>query len=257
MSWFDWIVVLIFILCTLVLIHLCTKSERRKTPPTESKILISTIKDKSTIPAHIFENRRRFAKNYEHVVYDDEECVRFLERHYDASVSNKFKEIRSGAHKADLFRYAYLYKFGGLYVDIKTLFVKDIDEIFTDPTLCYLIVTKTAGLIYNGIIHTPPNNPVMYEMLLRSMEVQPFHEHYFNIKHGTQIIQSKLREPLKQGLNNTVAGVPNFMILFEEFFDKSFCNNQVDRYGFCTFVIDEHERPIIKIRDASYTPNYS
>ena len=46
------------------------------------------------------------------------------------------------------------------------------------------------------------------------------------------------------------------MIFYEEFFDKSYCNNKTDRYGFCTFVVDESNKPIIQIRDHMYTPNY-
>ena len=34
-----------------------------------------------------------------------------------SSVKETFRKLK-GAHKADLFRYCYLYKFGGIYLDI-------------------------------------------------------------------------------------------------------------------------------------------
>lgn len=240
----------IFVLLTLALIVSATGNT------STSKVLISTIKDKKQIPDYIFENRKRFAKNYNHIVYSDDECIQFLKKYYGTRISKKFQEIKSGAHKADLFRYAYLYKFGGLYMDIKTILIKDLDEIFTDLKLCYFIVTRGSRLMYNGIIYTPPNNPMMYEMLMKSMKIQEGDRYEFNIKHGTDIIRSKVLSTLKLGYNETKDGVPNIIIFWEEFFDKSVCENNMDRHGFCTFVVDERQRRIIKIRDSAYTPNY-
>jgi len=255
MKYLDWIILFLCILCIITVIHVYGKP--KKDVAIKPKTLISTIRNKSTIPEYIFENRNKFAKNYDHIIFDDKECVEFLEKYYGKQFSNKFKEIKNGAHKADLFRYAYLYKYGGLYVDIKTIFIKNVNEIFTDQNLTYFIFTKNNNTFYNGIIYTPPKNPIIYEMLLKSVEIQPFHEYYFNLKCGSKIIGNNiLSSRIQQGLNLTDDYIPNIMILYEEFFDKSYCNNKTDRYGFCTFVVDEGNKPIIKIRDHEYSPNY-
>ena len=134
---------------------------------------------------------------------------------------------------------------------------KNVNDIFTDQNLTYFIFTRKNGTFYNGIIHTTPKNPIIHEMLLKSMEIQPINEYYFNLKYGTKIIQNYiLSSRIKQGINITKDYTPNIMIFYEEFFDKSYCNNKTDRYGFCTFVVDESNKPIIQIRDHMYTPNY-
>lgn len=255
MKYYHLLLLFLCILCIITVIHLYGKPKKAVTM--KPKILLSTIRNKSKIPEYIFENRNKFAKNYDHIIFDDNECVEFLDKYYGKQFSNKFKEIKNGAHKADLFRYAYLYKFGGLYVDIKTILIKNVNDIFTDQNLTYFIFTRKNGTFYNGIIHTPPKNPIIHEMLLKSMEIQPINEYYFNLKYGTKIIQNYiLSSRIKQGINITKYYTPNIMIFYEEFFDKSYCNNKTDRYGFCTFVVDESNKPIIQIRDHMYTPNY-
>ena len=93
------------------------------------KVIVSTIKDKKKIPSYINENRQQYAPNYNHIFFDDNDCISFLEKHYKQKYTDAFKNMKSGAHKADLFRYAYLYKMGGLYVDVKTLFYKNVNLI--------------------------------------------------------------------------------------------------------------------------------
>ena len=225
------------------------------------KVLISTIKDKSKIPKHILDNRKRFASNYDDIIFDDKECIEFLEKHYGKKVSDKFKEIKGGAFKADLFRYAYLYKFGGLYVDIKTIFLKDINTIFTDPHSCYIIITPKFKQMYNGVIYTPPNNKIMYDLFIKSTKYNFDNitiNYTFNTKYGyNYLTQINSNVPMKIGYNETKHDIPNIVIMYEIFLPKHFCNNKLDRYGFCTFIVDENNTRVIKVRDSSYKPNYT
>ncbi len=222
------------------------------------KVLISTIKDKSKIPEYILENRKKFASNYVDLIFDDEDCIKFLEKYYGKKVSDKFKEIKKGAHKADLFRYAYLYKFGGLYVDIKTIFIKDVDTIFIDPRICYLTIEESKHKnVYNGVIYTPPNNKIMYDLFIKSTQITDSDTYFYNVKYAYKyLIQINDNVPMKIGYNETKQDIPNIVIMHEVFKDKSFCNNKLDRHGRCTFIVDENNNFVIKVRDSSYTPNY-
>jgi hypothetical protein len=223
------------------------------------KVLISTIKDKSKIPKHILENRKKFASNYVDIIFDDEDCIKFLEKYYGKKVSDKFKEIKKGAHKADLFRYAYLYKFGGLYVDIKTVFIKDVDTIFVDPHICYLTIVPRFNPkhVYNGVIYTPPNNKIMYDWFIKSTEITDLDIYFFNVNYAYKYLtQINSNVPMKIGYNETKHDIPNIIIMQVISMDKSICNNKLDRHGLCTFIVDENNTSVIKVRDSSYTPNY-
>lgn len=237
--------------------HSVNKLENYQNKDIAPKVLISTTKDKSKIPKRVLENRKRFASNYEERIFDDKECIEFLEKYYGKKVSDKFQEIKLGAHKADLFRYAYLYKFGGLYVDIKTVFIKDVNTIFVDPTVCYLTITPQSKCLYNGVIYTPPNNKVMYDLFIKSTEITDADIYEFNTNYGYKYLsQIEFDSPMKIGYNETKHNIPNVVIMHEIFMHKSFCNNELDRHGFCTFIVDENNTLVVKVRDSSYTPNF-
>ena len=50
--------------------------------------------------------------------FDDAACRAFLAQHLSERVARAFDGLRPGAFKADLFRYAYLFVRGGVYVDL-------------------------------------------------------------------------------------------------------------------------------------------
>ena len=124
-----------------------------------------TIKNKANIPRYIYEQYQKYAPGFKLDIFDDEDCKEFLRREYDESYVQKFEELETGAHKADLFRYAYLFKRGGLYMDVKTVLMRDLDKILDDfPTKFVMVKTVNAkqydivndnGSMYNGVIYLP------------------------------------------------------------------------------------------------------
>ena len=140
------------------------KTRVRKTP----KILIQTYHNKSKIPNKVYKNIEKYAPNYEHLVYDDEDCINFLKTNYNSLIVNKFNNFKKGAHKADLFRYCWLYKNGGVYMDIKIKLIKPLSEILTEENKLYTVLSDFKGTIFQGIISTPPNNPV-FKILINKL----------------------------------------------------------------------------------------
>lgn len=51
--------------------------------------------------------------------FDNDDCERFLSEHYPKEVLLAFRRLIPGAYKADLWRLCVLYKYGGIYLDIK------------------------------------------------------------------------------------------------------------------------------------------
>ena len=66
---------------------------------------------------HISGLKKRNA-DYAYEFYDDSRIEQFLLAEYGQEVYRLYKKINIGAAKADFFRYAVLYKKGGIYVDI-------------------------------------------------------------------------------------------------------------------------------------------
>jgi mannosyltransferase OCH1-like enzyme len=68
---------------------------------------------------------------WEHRLYDDRPAEGFIADHYGAEMLRDYLSIdRSyGAARADLFRYLVIYRLGGVYLDLKSGFLKPIDSV--------------------------------------------------------------------------------------------------------------------------------
>ena len=54
-----------------------------------------------------------------HFLFDDDDCLVFIKKHFSNEVVDAFNNLIPGAYKADLFRLCILYIQGGIYMDIK------------------------------------------------------------------------------------------------------------------------------------------
>lgn len=68
---------------------------------------------------------------WDHRLYDDRAIERFISDHYPEGILAAYLRIRPeyGAARADLFRYLAVYRLGGVYLDIKSRFIRPIDEV--------------------------------------------------------------------------------------------------------------------------------
>ena len=123
------------------------------------KKIFQTYKSTKNIPKIVFDNIKKYANSYEYNFYNDQDCEDFLEKYFIPDVLKKFKIMKNGAHKADLFRYCVLYLYGGIYIDIKTELIKSIDEIFGKHNF-YTVISKNSRSIYQGILASYPFNDI-------------------------------------------------------------------------------------------------
>jgi hypothetical protein len=141
-------------------------------------------------------------------------------------------------------------------VDIKTLFIKNIDTIIEDKNISYFIITKKTNVLYNGIIYTPPKNELILTLLNYAMKIKDNDIYFYNLQFGQKQIVKHLKGQPKFGLNITdTTTIPNIYIYYELHFDKSKCM-KLDRWGYCNYIVDKNNEKIIQLRDPNYTPNY-
>ena len=62
---------------------------------------------------------REFLADFERTLCNDEVLLQTLSLHAGECGENLIRSLRQPARKADVFRYAYHYHYGGLYLDIK------------------------------------------------------------------------------------------------------------------------------------------
>lgn len=75
------------------------------------------------------------AKDYVYNHFNDKEIIQFFISHPLSefpNIINKFNHFTKGQHKADIFRYYYLYINGGIFLDSDAMIEVDIETIIDD-----------------------------------------------------------------------------------------------------------------------------
>jgi len=71
-------------------------------------------------------------QDWKHEMYYDNDCISFIENHFNNDVLYAFNKIKPGAGKADLFRYCYLYIKGGVYTDMDNIPIAPLNKIIKE-----------------------------------------------------------------------------------------------------------------------------
>jgi hypothetical protein len=222
------------------------------------KIIISTYHNKEYIPQKVYDNIKEFAPYYNHIIYDDEDIVLFLKKYFDSKILNTFYNLKHGAHKADLFRYCYLYQFGGIYLDIKTKLIQNIDTIFNKKdTNFYTVLSMHKNTVYQGIIASFPKNPLFLMLIDTIVEVQN-PEKYFGFTYDfyKKIKLYYNKNNLEEGYYKDPYNKEINLYLFQEKCSRNNldCDDGLDRYNKCCFIYDKNYK-IIKTRYSDYPWN--
>lgn len=80
---------------------------------------------------HISRMRKKNPE-YEYHFYDDERIQAFLKEEFPPEYIKSYNRLTIGAAKADFFRYAILYKKGGIYLDIDSGLIKPLREFILE-----------------------------------------------------------------------------------------------------------------------------
>ena len=207
--------------------------------------LFQTYHNKSKIPDSVYENIKKYAPEYTHKVYDDNDCIQFLKEHYDENVLRTFTTLNRGPHKADLIRYCLLYTYGGIYLDIKTELIRPLRDIFVKDDIVYSVLSYAKDHIYQGILSTPPKHPLFLELIKFIVHTGSPNDYHLFCK--------DMYERIKKQVGDIDLGWNKSYYFFEErcSSDASQCYDGLDQHGLCCYVWDKNA-PIIKTRRSSY-----
>lgn len=221
---------------------------------TDKKIpryLFQTYISKDRIPKIVYDNISKYASEYQYYFYDDNQCRDFLHNHFIPEVLQKFDELK-GAHKADLFRYCILYIFGGVYLDIKTVLVRPLKEIFDhDIYSFYSALSINQYSIYQGILAVNPLNDIMkhsVNFILNTSYLETKQNYIIFTQFMFRDIEKMCSSQLNSGYN--ILKNNEEIYLFKEFC----CNKKVcplttkDRYGLSCNILNDNNELVFKTR---------
>lgn len=221
------------------------------------KIIHLTHYDKASVPQKVWDNINKYASDYSIKYNSDEDCIKFLENHYNNEIVSIFKNLSTGAHKADLFRYCVLYKTGGIYIDIKTVPLQNFNNMFDHIKSNTLYTVLSDTHIYQGIIASYPGNEIFSHLIndfyyldkdffCQKMDVSYNKYHIFTLRfymHLQHRVQSKL-----SGGHQSYSD--QHIYLFEEK-NGQVNNEEKDRYGYWN-VFDHKNKRVFKSRYNDY-----
>lgn len=135
----------------------------------------------STIPKIIFQTSREKPEQYvidkikskcsegwEYIHFDDEEARQFMRENPVPELPNivdRFNAMPTGPHKADLFRYYFLYIRGGVFIDSDAMIETNIDSIVKNNDFFTVISIHVPETIFQGFIGSNPRNVIIHEAL--------------------------------------------------------------------------------------------
>lgn len=96
------------------------------------------------------------------------------------NIFNQWNKMPTQVHKADLFRYYFLYINGGVFLDGDAMLYDNIENIIQDSSFMSVISIMPNSL-FNGVIGVSPKNPIMYNSLKYAYEINDmsvFHGKY-------------------------------------------------------------------------------
>lgn len=121
---------------------------------------------------------------YSYIYMDDKEASEFIKKNFNHRVLNAYIKIKPGAYKADLFRYCWLYKNGGVYIDTGFVARAPLRE-FIDPNDEFVSSEDDGhSWIYNAFMACVPGHLFMKEAIddiVQNVEAEYYGENPYDI----------------------------------------------------------------------------
>lgn len=147
------------------------------------------------IPGYVKNKVKNKSNGWNYLFFTDPDIIKFILENpipqFPKSV-DKFFSIKNGAHKADFFRYYFLFIKGGVFLDSDAEFIKNLDDIIGENEFVTSICADQS-LYFNGFICCPPNNKIIYEALkdMYFMDVNQLSRDYFKVVRNFKTVVEK------------------------------------------------------------------
>ena len=110
---------------------------------------------------------KQFNPDYEYHFYDKNDRELFIKNNFSKQIYEAYCRIIPGAYKADLWRYCVLYKYGGVYIDLDTICMNNIDKFlfhqleFISAVDINRDIMEGTHNIFNTFIASVPNFKIL------------------------------------------------------------------------------------------------
>lgn len=113
---------------------------------------------------------KRQNRDYRYEFYDDARIETFLKNEFPPEVFEAFNKLAIGAAKADFFRYAVLFKYGGVYLDIDGAILRPLHAIIRPDDVAVLSRERHPGLFVQWALIYDKGHPFMERTLKKCID---------------------------------------------------------------------------------------
>jgi inositol phosphorylceramide mannosyltransferase catalytic subunit len=173
------------------------------------KIIWQTYRARDLPPkaATACESWRQINPGWECLLYDDTDIEKFMHQEFNGELSRLFRLLPLGVMKADVWRYAVLFKYGGIYTDIDTTCLVPVER--------WELVGRALSVGLENKLHfcqwtivATPGHPVLAEVLHLIEKrfqsgIDTTYEHFVHKHSGPGIWTDAIRKVL--GLSDLTA----------------------------------------------------
>lgn len=198
---------------------------------------------------------------YEYALYDDADMDAFVNREYGGPIAAAYNKLNIAVAKADFWRYLVLYKYGGVYLDMDSHFIKPLDELIRpdDEAILTFENNHHGFLVQWGLIFRP-THPILKRTIERIVSNIETNRHPNNIHAmtGPQVFTeafydelSRYKIQVSQGMNTRIQ-TPDYsfrLIGFDYDGHMSFSHHEVKTSMYANkmhWLDEQKQKPLLK-----------
>lgn len=159
------------------------------------------IQGYSSIPPELkieHANCKKINNNFEHILWTDGKIKELLKNNFSENVLSLYNSFTVMAQKADLARYAILYVYGGIYLDMDIVCRKNLEAFLTKSVFFTpYIFSKILKRYMNNTIGTVPKHP-LFMMCIQNILSKNDHSNIIKST-GTGLFYDTVQAYLKTG----------------------------------------------------------
>lgn len=129
------------------------------------KVIFQTAR--SAQPEYVVRMILDVCKGYEYKFFSDDDIIEFLKNNplpEFPNIMDRFRSFSHSVHKADLFRYYYLYVNGGVFMDSDLMVYRSFEDVRKNYDM-FTSYSCMPGHIFQGIIACARGNKIMFEAI--------------------------------------------------------------------------------------------
>lgn len=165
--------------------------------------------------------------DFQHIFWDESKIIKLLEDKFDQDHVYTFKSYNIPAQKADFARYAILYVYGGIYLDMDSMCIKNLSP-FLKYQFFFTVTDDFLNKLYRryqtGVIGSIPKHP-LYKILLKNIFDRTDSSHIVTYSTGTRVFYDSVQEYLKNNKNDITIIDPKYLHPCGIFDDQTCPNN--------------------------------